>query len=169
MLFIVVYGILYAINYILTGLTVKGGYYWSWLDDNLDYISAFRHFLLKSTGALISLLGYNNYVDGNILWVQGGRNIRMVYSCIGMNILCMWWAFVIAFPMQLKRRVLFFITGSILLVCLNILRLSLLTITHGQISILGFEVDHHTVFNATCYILIFLVIRAVINKELKNA
>ena len=163
LIFVVAYGILYVINYLLTGLMQPGGYYVEWLDNYLDYVSVFRSFLLNSTSVVISWFGYESKVDGNILWVKGGHNIRMVYSCIGINILCMWLAFCMALPVRLNKKLLYLITGMMSLIALNILRLSMLTMSPANYSFGSLALDHHTIYNWVAYGLIFLAMKRMID------
>lgn len=163
---ILLYGLLYSLNYILTGLIQPGGYYSEWLATNFDYITAFRNFLLGTTGVIVETLGYDINQQGNVLYVKGGQSIRMVYSCIGINILCMWWAFIIAVPMKSLRKLFRFILGTICLVTLNIARLSMLTISYNDYSLGELALDHHTIYNWVVYGLILITMKRVIDKRI---
>ncbi|MCB0699745.1 MAG: archaeosortase/exosortase family protein [Chitinophagales bacterium] len=163
LLFFISYGLLYITNYILTGLLQPGGYYSEWLANNLDYVTVFRTFLLRSTSSVIEILGYETYLQGNVLYTKGGHSIRMVYSCIGINILCMWWAFVIALPMKLLRKLLHFIFGTVCLIGLNISRLSMLTMSPDDYSLGELVLDHHTIYNCLVYGVILITMKRVID------
>ncbi len=165
LLFCLTYGLLYTTNYILTGLIQPGGYYSEWLHNHLDYVTRFRIFLLSSTAFVAELFSHDIYLKGDILFVKGGHNIRMIYSCLGINILCLWWAFVITIPMQLKSKLLYFITGTICLIVLNITRLSLLTMSPDDFLFGQLVVDHHTIYNWVVYGLILLVMKQVIDNK----
>lgn len=164
---IILYGLLYSLNYILTGLIQPGGYYSEWLATNFDYITAFRNFLLGTTGVIVETLGYDINQQGNVLYVKGGQSIRMVYSCIGINILCIWWAFVAAVPMRWMQKIIHLLLGTLVLVSINLIRLCALTLNiNAQLGIKTI-VDHHILYNFVVYVLIFVVMKKVVDKQLK--
>lgn len=168
--FFLVFGLLYAANYVLTGMMIPGGkYYSSLLDDHLNYISGMRVLLLDSTETMLNVMGFYTIQEGNILWVKGGHNIRLMYSCLGLNVLFMWWAFVISFPRVFWQKILWFIGGSLLLIMINIGRLTLLTACPDDMFDLIGKIDHHNLFNAVSYGLIFIVIKVSIDSSLKDS
>lgn len=165
--FFLLYGLLYTANYIYTGLTVPGGNYSPWLDEHLDYISALRDFTLNGASRLLTLFGYENYVYDVYLRVIGVKTVRMIYSCIGLNIIALWWAFVLSFPQSLKSKIAYFFGGTIVFIALNIIRIALVAVTPKNPELLGFAIDHHDVFNIVIYAIIILVIFRIINKNTK--
>ncbi len=165
LLFIAGYGVLYMVNYALTGMLQPGGYYSVWMDDNLDYVTGFRAFLLHSTATVAEYFGHTTFLKDNVLHVKGGHNIRIVYSCIGFNILCVWWAFVVSLPMQIKKKVLHFTLGTICLVALNITRLSMLAMSSRDYSFGQLVVDHHTIYNWVVYSVILIVMKRLIDNR----
>lgn len=165
LLFFTVFAALYMLNYSLTGLIQPGGFYSQWIAEHFDYITVFRGFLLRTTGSIIELLGYKIYLKENILYVNGGNNIRMVYSCIGINILCVWWALIIAFPIEKKTRFFYFIIGTICLITINITRLTLLSISTYNYTLGKLAIDHHTIYNWIVYGLILIAIKRVLLKS----
>lgn len=165
LLFAMAYVILYLINYVLTGLIQPGGYYSEWLDHNLDYVTGFRTFLLSSTATITEFFGHDTYLRGNTLFVKGGHNIRMVYSCMGINMLCMWWAFMVALPMKLKKRLVYAVVGTLTLIALNITRLSMLTMSPDNSSFGDLAIDHHTLYNWLVYGVILIVMKRMIDKK----
>lgn len=168
-LFAVLYGVFYAFNYAYTGLTAPGGSYWPWLDEHLDYISALRSFTLHGASWMLSLFGYDNYVYEIYLRVIGMNTVRMVYSCIGLNIIALWWAFIISFPQPVKRKIVYFISGTVIFILLNMIRVALVAIAPRDPRILNMEVDHHDIFNVIVYGIIILVIFRIINKSTKRS
>jgi len=167
--FLLLYGFLYAFNYVYTGLTVEGGSYSPWLDHNLDYITGMRNLILNSASYILTIIGYENYVYGNLLRVTGHNTIRMVYSCIGLNILCMWWAFTLSFPQPLKRKIAYMIGGSVFITLLNIIRIIMVTLAPKDPTIFNIPVDHHDVYNVIVYTIIILFIFRIINKSTRLA
>lgn len=166
--FFLLYGLLYAANYVYTGLTVPGGNYSPWLDEHLDYITGLRNFILHSASSLLNAFGYDSYVYDVYMRVVGVKTVRMIYSCIGLNIIALWWAFVLSFPMPLKARAAYFIGGTLTFIALNITRIALVAITPKDPQVLGIHIDHHEVFNVIVYGIIILVIFRIINKYTKE-
>lgn len=163
-LFFVSYAVLYGINYSLTGLLAPRGHYIEWLHRHADYVTALRSYLLECTAAIIKAMGYIPHIEGNMLWVEGKSAIKMVYSCIGLNVLCMWWAFVMAYPLKLSRRIILFVWGTFLIMSLNVARLTILALKKGQIIIGSMHIDHHDVYNVITYGILLLWMKLVIDK-----
>lgn len=166
LLLLSIYCCLYSANYMLTGLMQPAGYYSHWVAKHFDYVTAFRTFLLSSTSYIAELFGHDTYLKENILYVKGGHNIRMVYSCMGINILCFWWAFVIALQMPTKQKLLHFIIGTMVLIILNVTRLSLLTVSPKHISLDQLMIDHHDLYNGVVYGVILIVIKRIVDKKI---
>lgn len=163
--FAVLYGFLYTFNYVYTGYTVPGGRYSPWLDHHADYISGLRNLILEGASTILSWLGYNNRVYGYYMEVIGGNTIRMVYSCIGLSIICMWWAFIIAFPQSIKRKLIYFFSGTLFIIALNMIRIAMVALAPRNPKFFNIVIDHHDVFNVVVYGLIILFIFRVINKS----
>lgn len=169
-LFFLLFGVLYVVNYVLMGVMIPGGdHYVPWVHNNLNYIEGMRTLLLNSTSAMLNLLGFYNIQEGNILWVKGGHNIRLMYSCLGLNVLFMWWAFVISFPRSFVQKVIWFIGGTILLVIINIGRLTLLTACPDNVFDIIGKIDHHNLFNIVSYGLILVFMKISIDSSMKQS
>ncbi len=163
--FLLIYGCLSAGNYIWAGMTIPGGYYSKWLDYNADYISGLRYIILKGAAALLKLFGYDNYVSGYYLHVCSGKTIRMVYSCIGLNITSAWWALNLSFPQALRSRVIHIITGTIIITMLNMIRIALVALSPTKGKFLNSPFDHHTIFNFIAYGIIIMMMFRIINRS----
>lgn len=166
--FFLSYGFFYGLNYILTGLLQPGGYYSPILDEYFDYIEAFKDLLLRSTSTVIGVLGYDSMLDGNVLLVYGGTSLRMFFSCMGLNLIFVWWSFVIAFPLGFRKSVMFIVIGTISLVLLNIIRLSALSVADDDSVLYKGIIDHHTLYNWIIYVIIGAVIVLIINRKKTN-
>ncbi len=163
--FFIIYGCLYAFNYAWTGLTIPGGSYSAWLAKNGDYISGLRLIILKGASALLSLFSYDNYVSGYYLHINGGKTVRMVYSCIGLNIIFVWWAFIISFPQLVKNKLVYIVAGTMFITLLNMVRIALVAVSPYKGNFMNTSLDHHTVFNFMVYAIIVLVIFRIIDKS----
>lgn len=163
--FLLIYGCLSAGNYIWAGLTIPGGYYSIWLDHYADYISSLRQIILQGASAFLFLFGYENEVHGYYLHIIGGKTIRMVYSCIGLNIICVWWAFNLSFPQATRSRVIHITAGTIFITILNMMRIALVAVSPHKGKFLNSPFDHHTVFNFVVYAIIIMMIFRIINRS----
>lgn len=167
--FLIFYGSLYFFNYAYTGITAPGGYYNEWLDAHANYISGLRLLILKGASFMLTLTDHENIIQGYYLHIIGGKTIRMVYSCIGLNIIAVWWAFILAYPIPTLRRVLYIVTGTAMITLLNMVRIAAVTLSPKKGHFLNTPFDHHTVFNFVVYGCIITAIFYIINKTEKQA
>lgn len=167
-LFFVLYGFFYGINYLLTGLIAPGGYHIAWLQHHADYVTATRDFLLQTTAWVVRNMGFIAHKEGNMLWVENRHAIKMVYSCIGFNLFSMWWAFILAYPMNWVQRLLLFVSGTFLIIALNITRLTILVLKTSPINMFNQNIDHHDLYNLVTYGIILLGIKLVIDHASKE-
>ncbi len=154
--FLLVFAICYYGTLAIIGLTVPGGYYNSFIDHYMDYVSWIRNSLLYGSKAALTVFGFDTYVVGDHnLRVVNGRGIRIEYVCVGYGVMSFWIAFVIASAASFKKKVIWGIGGWFFIWLLNITRLSLLlaAINKGWPMPLG--LDHHTWFNIFAYLSIF--------------
>jgi exosortase/archaeosortase family protein len=84
--------------------------------------------------------------------VAGRGSITLIYSCLGLGVMSFFVAFVIAYPKNLKSKLIFLVTGLICIQALNILRFVLLALFWDKKS--SMILDHHTIFNIAIYIII---------------
>jgi len=155
-LFIVLYLGLSFGNELFIGLTAKGNLYSPFLDEHLNYVKAFRRFLLLMAGEFIGLFGHSTSVYDLGLKMDTGRGVRLVYSCLGLSILSFWWAMILAFPQSLKNKIIFFFGGTALIVLLNIMRIAAVALVYNSWP--KTEVDHHLLFNIVVYGILFLLL-----------
>jgi exosortase/archaeosortase family protein len=150
--FLVLFLLFYFFNIIFFGLTSPGNRYSAFLDHNLNYIQGLRQLLLDSSAAVINLFGFTAITDKYELLVAGHGILRLVYSCLGLGVISFFAAFVLAYPKPRKRKLLFLVSGIIVIELLNIVRFVLLAIFWDKRS--PQIIDHHTIFNVCIYIII---------------
>lgn len=139
------------------GITSPGGAYSPFLDKYLNFIDWFRTFLLTGSHYITEIAGYHSHIrDKFSLQVIGGHTIQVVYSCLGTALIGVWFAFVIAYPSILKKKLIWILTGFILISLMNMIRLAGLAIVASKVN-LNF-IDHHTYFNIAVYICIIIMI-----------
>ena len=157
-----IYFALYLSVNLLIGATAKGGtLYFPWLDDHFDIIQGFRGFLLNISEYVLSILGYDPVRTEFTLNVKDGPGIRLVYACMGFELICGYSALILAYPYYKKRTIYYLLFGIAIIELLNIIRISGLTILfyYGYTSF--FEViDHHDLFNLT--VIVFLIMIYII-------
>jgi exosortase/archaeosortase family protein len=155
--------IFYYFNIFFFGVTSFGNHYNAFLDQHLNYIRGLRHLLLDTTKLSINLFGFSCITNDTQLLVAGRGIIEIVYSCLGLGIMSFFAAFVIAYPKQLKSKLIFLFTGLICIQVLNVLRFVLLALFWDKKS--GAILDHHTIFNVVVYIVIALSLYAWVKRD----
>jgi exosortase/archaeosortase family protein len=140
----------------IIGLSSPGGHYSRFVAEYLNYIPAFRTFSLDASKHLLTLLGYESFLKSETqLRIVGGGGINLVYSCLGYGVISFWLAFVFANTGTWRKKLAWMVGGALVLIFINVLRLSLVALAShkGWAYPLGW--DHHTWFNLVAYLIIF--------------
>ena len=141
------------------GLAAPGHYYSAFIHNYLDYISWIRASLLFGSKTLLNILGFSTYIPSAVtLKMLNGRGVHMGYDCIGYGVLSFWLAFIVANKGSLKAKLTWLFGGWILLWLINIGRISLLLVAINRNWSTPFHIEHHTLFNITAYMAIFILI-----------
>lgn len=156
LIFLSLFVIFYYFNVLFFGLTSPGNHYVAFLDEHLNYIRLLRHFLLNSTARVLDWMGYTAITSDTELLVVGHGVIKLVYTCLGLGVMSFFTAFVIAFPKNLKAKIIFWLSGIVIFQVLNIARFVVLALFWK--STRGIILDHHTIFNIIIYVLIGIAI-----------
>jgi exosortase/archaeosortase family protein len=162
-LFIIKLLLLFSIFYYGTqfyiGITSKGNYYNAFLDKYFNYINWLRCTILKSASIVCYIFGYDTKIENIIsLRVVNGYKVNMVYSCLGIGILSSWAAFAIAFPNNLKRKIIWLFAGLLTIWFANVIRVAvLLMLLNKTKDVKGFP-NHHTIFNVIAYMIVIVLI-----------
>ena len=144
-------------SHVYIGITSPGNVYFPFLDKYLNIFDWYRAFLLMGSHLLTELAGYHTFISGKYdLSIPGGRSVEIVFSCLGAGLLGVWFAFVIAYPSEIKKKLKWILTGFLLISFLNMIRLGALVVVANKVN-LNF-VDHHTYFNIAVYICIIIMI-----------
>ncbi len=142
----------YYFNIAFFSVTSHGDHYIPFFDEHLNYIRWFRHLLLYISKTIINWFGYNAINNDYQLLVTGRRIISVVYSCLGFGVMSFFAAFVIAYPKNLRTKIIFLFTGLFCIQLLNIIRFVLLALFWDKKS--SRTLDHHTIFNIIIYVAI---------------
>ncbi len=141
------------------GLSAPKGYYIPFIAKYLNYIDWMRASLLHGSSFFLGLLGYECYFpDKYNIFLVNGTGVRMVYSCIGYGVMSFWAAFILANKGSWKKKLLWLLSGWLVIWIINILRISLLVLALNKGWNMPLNIDHHTWFNIVAYIMIFVLI-----------
>lgn len=151
-IFISLFLVFYYGNIAFFSLTSAGSHYNAFVDEHLNYIRSLRHLLLLISKTIINWFGFNAISNDYQLLVAGRGIIDVIYSCLGLGVMSFFAAFVIAYPKNLKPKIIFLFTGLIGIQVLNVLRFVLLALFWDKKSTV--ILDHHTIFNIVIYLAI---------------
>ncbi|MEN0053608.1 MAG: glycosyltransferase [Mucilaginibacter sp.] len=152
--FIVLFFIFYYFHVIFLGLASQGNHYIAFLDLHLNYIQGTRWLLLSGSARVLSWLGFDVIYNNIDLLVAGKGAIRLAYDCLGLGVISFFSAFVIAYPQKAYHKVIFLISGILIIQLLNIVRFVLLALFWNRKA--NQIIDHHTLFNIILYMLIMI-------------
>jgi len=131
--------------------------------------------MMISAQEVLAILGYNailtfetNIYHYGVFALQIGTGVKVFlgFSCLGLGVMLVYTALIVAWPGSFRIKVPYILFGLILIFVLNVSRMSYLTwlskdgtnFTKKTISILGIRnYDHHDLFNFFIYIVIFLL------------
>lgn len=150
--FIILFLVFYYFNILFFGITSPGNHYSPFLDNHLNYIQALRWLLLQCSALILKCMGFSTITNNYQLLVAGHGVIVLVYSCLGLGVISFFAAFVLAYPKQLKAKVIFLLAGTLTIEFLNIIRFVLLALFWNKQP--GTGIDHHTIFNIFIYVII---------------
>jgi exosortase/archaeosortase family protein len=156
LVFIALFAVFYYFNIIYFGLTSPGNHYSAFLATHLNYIRGLRWGLLKSTGQVLSLLGFTAISNDYEILVPGHQVLVLVYSCLGLGVMSFFAAFVLAYPIKFKSKIIFLLSGLLGIQVLNVARLVLLALFWGSRE--NRVIDHHTIFNVILYTIISITL-----------
>lgn len=166
------FGLFYGCSYLIIALSTPAGLHNAWVADNINYVDAFRTMLLKCSSATLSVFNIANYTVDRYLKVLNGIKVHVNDSCLGIGILSLWWAIILSYPQRASIKLKYFATGTAIIVCLNILRITLLAGFLSSSTGKQFRhIDHHLLFNIVLYIFVALLLYKWLNvpSALQNA
>jgi exosortase/archaeosortase family protein len=155
--FLVLFTLGYSFNIAFIGITAPGGIYWSWGDEHINYIRAWRNFDIQTTSKALQLLGHQVYVNWNSIVVPKYGGFKLVYSCLGYGIMCFYLAFILAYPKEWKSKLLIMGMGLCLIQILNLLRFIMIALYWKKTRNNNW-LDHHTIWNTIIYLVVITVL-----------
>ncbi len=156
--FIGIFCICYFGTLAVIGLSVTEGYYSSFIDKYLDYVSILRYSLLHGSKFLVSLLGYKALIaDIFSLRIEQGKEVHIGFDCLGYGVMSFWIAFVVANKGTFIKKLKWVLGGLFLIWLINVTRISMLLVAINNHWVTPYF-DHHTWFNIFAYLQIFILI-----------
>ncbi|MFI5163284.1 MAG: exosortase Y [Sphingobacteriales bacterium] len=153
LIFLTLFIAFYYFNIVFFGLTSQGNHYNPYLAHHFNYIVWLRHTLLNCSATLLNWLGYSAITSDTEILVAGHGTLKLIYSCLGLGIMSFFSAFVIAYPKKSKAKLIFLVSGIIVIQILNVTRFVVLAIFWDKNADTQI-VDHHTIFNIIIYVII---------------
>jgi len=168
--FLLIFCIFFYGTIAIIGIAAPGGYYSSFVDHYVNYVSWMRYLLLHLSKMLLQLLQYDVYLkDIYTIKLQNGLGVHVGYDCIGYGVMIFWLAFIIANKGTISKKLKWIISGLLLIWVVNILRISLMLISINEHWRSFFNLDNHTLFNIAAYTVIFTMIYFFDRSEKKSA
>ena len=158
--FIGIFCLLYFGTLAVIGLVSPGGkYYFSFLDEHLNYIAWLRASLLFGTKQVFSIIGLTAYTKNvYTITILNGKSIHIVYSCLGYGVMSFWAAFVLANDGSFIKKTSWLLLGLLMIWGINVFRLFLFLLAINNNWSSPFGLNHHTLFTIFAYCGIFIMI-----------
>ncbi|CAN5350652.1 hypothetical protein BH09BAC2_BH09BAC2_15720 [soil metagenome] len=141
------------------GISAPGGLYNSFIAQHLNYIDWLRSALLHVSKIVVNIFGFKSRIFNDyVLGIPEGHSVRMVYKCVGYGVMSFWGAFIFANNITWQRKILWILSGWLMIFIINVIRIAALVIAVNTNTKLPVAIDHHTIFNIVAYALIFCMI-----------
>jgi hypothetical protein len=161
LLFLFLYCSIVIINYLILGLSIKGGLYLD-IINNYNYHNILRRWILELAVKILDCFWYTKAeIFTHDLVINNGKHIRMVYSCIGTSIMSAWISFVLSYINKCLFKTIYIIVGTAIVIILNSLRVALL-------SVVSIQFDHHLFYNIVVYIVVFVMMLVSLHTQNKS-
>jgi len=112
--------------------------------------------VLWGTTKVLSLFYASAYYKDAIIYINGHDTISIVSSCNGLEVIVLYWGFLLCVPTTRKRLLWYSLNGFILICVLNVLRcvgLAVMTLNNHPLT----DFAHHYAFKLVIYGVIFLL------------
>ena len=143
----------------MIGLAAPGGYYLSFVEKYLDYVSWIKISLMKATELILWIFHIPTEIQpGYLIRFTGERGVIIARDCVGFGVYSFWIAFVSANRGEFWKKFKWILFGVLGLWFINVIRITLFLTSINQGWPMPFGLDHHTWFNIFAYLLIFFMI-----------
>ncbi len=156
---LLLFSVFYFGTHFWIGITSKGNLYSTFCDSYLNYFVWLRMAILKLAGFFCFIAGFKTNIEATTsLRIINGIKVNMVQSCVGFGILSAWAAFIIAYPADLKRKIIWLLGGIATICTINALRIAILLIWVNKTRDINSFSNHHTIFNYTSYLIVLIMV-----------
>lgn len=137
----------------------RGLLYSAYLDANLNYFAWLRWTIIHVANGMLHASGVDSYVsDIFTLKAPNDHGVYVGLPCLGYGMISFWIAFVLAHEDTRRKKIIYSVSGVLLLWLLNCSRIAMLVYAvHRQWNVNRW-MDNHTLFNTAVYALTFLMI-----------
>ncbi len=111
---------------------------------------------LKASQFFLGILGFSAHTLGKIVWIEGHHGVLLDRGCLGRNTLGLFIGFILAYPSGWRYKWGIIIIGTLIILGLNILRISGLAITEYCCP-QYLNINHHLIFKYIVYFAILLM------------
>lgn len=119
-------------------------------------VREFTNFLLAGTELALNILGYETTSFGKIVKIVGTPGVFLDRGCLARNLMGLFAGFVLAYPGKIKKKLWYIPFGLVVIIILNIFRLSGLAIL-TDCCFEQVEFNHHYVFKIVVFGAILLL------------
>ena len=157
--FLFFFAALYGVTLAIIGLSTPGGLYSGFVANYLDYVSALKGLLQRSSSFILALVDIKVINASNYrMLLPNGVSLIISMSCVGYGVYSIWLAYVLASDSSGKVKLFAGIIGLLILFLINVSRISLFAYSLQKEKEMPFGLDHHTYFNILAYIAIGILI-----------
>ena len=159
--FIVLFTLLYGGFQFFIGIAAPGGTIHSaFMEQYVNLVQYYTNLLVNSVieaAKLFDISAYPFGLSGIRTLGKGGVNVG--FDCLGIGVISIWLAYVVAHQLRTKSKLLWSIGGVLILYILNVARITLLvaSVEFHWTDWKKLGLDHHTLYNIVSYIAMFFM------------
>ena len=157
--FLFIFFILYYGFIIYVGLSTPGGkIYSSFLYSYLNIPDWMSMFVAKASTLLLKILGYDAYQKSAVnVSIHRSRGVTIAWGCIGMAVMFLWFAFIVAHRANFIYKLKWIAAGIILIFLFNIIRITSIVLSYFYNWTYIQSFNAHSTFNFITYIIVILL------------
>lgn len=157
-----------SVNWLWVGLITPEGYYSAFIDHYLDYVTIIKESILQTGKLIAAATGVSSrLMDGSILQVENGGELRMAWACCGLEVMSFWAAFALADTTKVKTKLVWCFGGLFCIWLINCIRVAFLVVAKENKWQEVLQLDQHDLFNAIAYALVILLMFIYYKKNQK--
>jgi exosortase/archaeosortase family protein len=156
----VVFLVLYYVNhFFLNAADPTKDSYIPFIAADLNYISGFINLILETSNLFAHWCGLpTRVISPDILQVDHGPGIVMLYPCAGIGVTTFWIAVIVSHNTSWQQKLVWCLAGSLIIFLINCIRITLLMLSLQYSWPIFARVPHHTMFKIASYGIIFFMI-----------